>query len=226
MLRIVVSQIARLLPFLPPESFPGEIFPMTPFLTIARYVAAVLMLLVGSTPLLAQTDAEFPVAVLNLDRIFKTYPPFQAKLAPVKEGVQELEKKAQARQIELETKVAQLRMKQPGSPEFQKLQAEAAKLQAEAQQFVQQERAELQKQEAGIFLELYRQVEGEVQKYAKEHGIKLVIRQQDSSLEEGQPLGEILKSLNRGIIFEEGLDITDEILKALDKPKAEQGTDR
>jgi Skp family chaperone for outer membrane proteins len=199
---------------------------MTRCSRLPGYVLAALIVAVGSVPLAAQTDAEFPVAVLNLDRIFKTYPPFQAKLAPVKEGVQELEKKAQSRQIELETKVAQLRMKQPGSPEFQKLQAEAAKLQAEAQQFVQQERAELQKQEAGIFLELYRQVEGEVKKYAKEHRIKLVIRQQDSSLEEGQPLGEILKSLNRGIIYEEGLDITDEILKALDKPKAEQGTDR
>ena len=192
----------------------------------AGYIAAVLLLALGGAPVLAQADADFPVAVLNLDRIFKTYPPFQAKLAPVKEGVQELEKKAQSRQIELETKVAQLRMKQPGSPEFQKLQAEAAKLQAEAQQFVQQERAELQKQEAAIFLEMYRQVEEEVRKHAKEHGIKLVIRQQDSSLEEGQPLGEILKSLNRGIVYEEGLDITDEILESLAKRKPEQGADR
>jgi Skp family chaperone for outer membrane proteins len=199
---------------------------MTRFSTFAGYVVAALMLSVGGTPLPAQTDAEFPVAVLNLDRIFKTYPPFQAKLAPVKEGVQELEKKAQARQIELETKVAQLRMKQPGSPEFQKLQAEAAKLQAEAQQFVQQERAELQKQEAAIFLEMYRQVEEEVRKHAKEHRIKLVIRQQDSSLEEGQPLGEILKSLNRGIVYEEGLDITDEILESLAKRTPAQGADR
>jgi hypothetical protein len=53
-----------------------------------------------------------------------------------------------------------------------------------------------------------------------------VIRQQDSSLDDNQPLGEVLKSLNRGIVFEDGLDITDEILEALGKRKPEQGADR
>ena len=49
-----------------------------------------------------------------------------------------------------------------------------------------------------------------MKKYAKAKGLKLVIRQQDSSLDEKQPLAEILKSLNRGIIYEDGLDITDD----------------
>ncbi len=157
-----------------------------------------------------------PIALVNLDRIFKDHKPFQDKLVPIKEGVQEMEKKAQLRQIELETVVTQLRKAQPGTPEAQRLQQQAVKLQTDLQQFVAKERETLQKREATAHLELYRQVEEEVKKYCKEKGIKLVIRQQETSLDENQPLPEILKALNRGIVFEDGLDITSDILKALD----------
>ena len=78
----------------------------------------------------------------------------------------------------------------------------------------------MQKKEAAIFLAFYRDLEEEVRKYAKAKGLKLVIRQQESSLDENQQLQQILTSLNRGIIFEDGLDITDDILKALDAQAA------
>lgn len=161
-----------------------------------------------------------PIALVNMDRVFKTHQPLLDKLAPIKEGAQNLEKKAQLRQIELETVVTQLRKAQPGTPEAQRLQQQAAKLQTELQQFVVKEREELQRREAAVFLDMYRQLEDEVKKYAKAKGIKLVIRQQEGSLDEKQSLQEILKTLNRGIIYEEGLDITDEILKALDARNA------
>lgn len=186
---------------------------------------ATLSIVAGSLPA-ASADETLPIALVNMDRIFKTYKPLQDKLAPIKEGVQDLEKKAQLRQIELETVVTQLRKSQPGSPEFNRLQQQAAKLQTELQQFVAKERDALQKQEAGVLLDMYRQVDDEIKKYAKAKGLKLVIRQQDSSLDENQPLAEILKTLNRGIVYEDGLDITDEILKALDARAQAANKDR
>jgi len=164
----------------------------------------------------AQDVAPFPVALVNMDKIFKTHQPLLDKLAPIKTAAVELEKNLQLRNVELETVVNKLRAAQPGSPEAQRLQQQGAKLQAELQQFMQKERGDLQKREAAIFLDLYRQLEEEVRKYAKAKGIKLVIRQQEGSLDENQPLQQILTSLNRGIIYEDGLDITEEILKALD----------
>ena len=168
-----------------------------------------------SGTLVAQ-DAAFPVAVVNMDKVFNTYKPLQEKLAPVKEAAGELEKTIQLRNTELETVVNKLRAGEPGSPEWLRLQQQAAKLQAELQRFVQKEQGDLQKRQAGIYLAFYRNFDEEVRKYAKAKGIKLVIRQQEVSLDENQPLQQIQASLNRGIIFEDGLDITDEILKALD----------
>jgi len=166
--------------------------------------------------LIAQDTVPFPVAVVNMDKVFKTHQPLLDKLAPIKTAAVDLEKNVQLRNVELETVVNKLRAAQPGSPDAQRLQQQGAKLQAELQQFVQKERGDLQKREAAIFLDLYRQLEQEVRKFAKAKGIKLVIRQQEGSLDENQPLAQILASLNRGIIYEDGLDITEEILKALD----------
>jgi Skp family chaperone for outer membrane proteins len=169
-----------------------------------------------TVPLYGQDAAPLPVAVVNTERIFKTYQPLLDKLAPIKEAAQELEKNVQVRNVELETAVNKLRNAEPGSPEAQRLQQQAGKLQGELQQYIQQERGELQKREAAIFIEFYKGLEEEVRKYAKGKGIKLVIRQQESSLDENQQLQQIINSLNRGIIFEDGLDITDDIVKALD----------
>jgi Skp family chaperone for outer membrane proteins len=180
-------------------------------------LAALGLLTPGSGRLSADESPPLPIAVINMDRVFKTHQPLLDKLAPIKTAAQELEKNIQVREVELETAVNKLRNSQPGTPESQRLQQQAAKVQGELQQYIQKERGELQKRETAIFLEFYRQVEEEVRKHSKAKGIKLVIRQQDGSLDGNQPIQEIYKSLTRGIIFEDGLDITDDILKALDE---------
>ena len=157
----------------------------------------------------------FPVALLNVDRILKIHKPLQEKLEPLKDEAKELDAKVQVRQSELEGVGAQLRTVQPGTPDHQRLQLQFVKLQTDLQQFVATERQNLQKKEATIYLAFFRQLDAEIAKYAKAHGLKLVIRQHESSLEEGQPLADIYKALNRGILYEDGLDITDEILKAI-----------
>jgi len=164
----------------------------------------------------AGAQERLPIALVNVDKFFKSHKPFQDKLTPIKEALQEMEKKVQTRQIELETVVTQLRQAEPGTPAAQRLQQQAAKLQQDLQQFVAQERGELQKREVALLLEYYLLMNEEVKSYAQAKGIKLVIRQQDSSLDANQPPAEILKSLNRGILYEDGLDITDEILKAVE----------
>ncbi len=178
------------------------------------FLVAAALAAMGFAP--AGGQEPLPIAVVNVDRFYKNYQPFKDKLAPIQEAVGELDKKIQARQIELETVATQGRKAQPGSPDAQRLQQQYGKLQMELQQFVAKERGELQKREVALLLEVYKLLDEEVKKYAKAKGIKLVIRQQDSSLEENQPQAEILKSLNRGILYEDDLDITDEILKALE----------
>ena len=157
-----------------------------------------------------------PIAMVNVDRILKSHKPLLVKLDPLKAEGKELEAALQVRQAEIETIAGQFRRAQPGSPEQQRLQDQLGKLQADLQQFVVSERQQLQKKEVAVYLTFFRRLDAEVNKYAKEHGLKLVLRQYDTSFDDGQSLPDVMKALNRTILFEENLDITDDILKALD----------
>lgn len=164
----------------------------------------------------ARADDSLPIAILNMDRIFKTHQPLLDQLAPAREEAKALQEKLQLRQAEIETVANQIRKAEPGSPDFQRLQGQLLKLNGELRQLAEAGQQTIQKKETTIYLAFYRTLDEEVAKYAKAKGLKLVLRQQDNSLDEKQPVQEILKSLNRGIIYQDGLDITDDILKALD----------
>jgi len=155
------------------------------------------------------------VGLVNVDRILKDYKPLNDKLDPLKAEAKDLDAKVQVRQAELETVANQARQTQPGSAEFQRLQIQLVKLQTDLQQFVAKGRHDLQQKEATVYLSFFRQLDAEIGKYAKANGLKLVLRQYETSFEDGQSLPDVAKSLNRTILYEEGLDITDAILKAL-----------
>lgn len=172
------------------------------------------------TALLAIVPSAFaadplPIALVNVDRILKDYKPLNDKLAPLKAEAKEFEAALQVRQAELETVGNQIRQVQPGSPDHQRLQIQAVKMQNDLQRFIATSRNELQTKEATVYLAFFRHLDGEIAKYAKANHLKLVIRQHQTSFEDGQSLQDVAKALNRQILFEDGLDITDQILEAL-----------
>lgn len=192
------------------------------FLRISLLSLIVALIGVGNV----RGEDTFPVATLNLDRLFKNYEKLQDGLAPLKEAAMELEKRVQIRTIELETMGNELRRAQPGSPEFQRLQQRFAKAQNDLQQFVGEERGVIQKQEAAVYRDAYKRMQEEVGKYCKAKGIRLVLREPETSLDENQPVGEILKAVNSSIIYDEGLDITDEVLKAMEATESDDSSSK
>ena len=172
----------------------------------------------------AMAAEPLPVGLVNVDRILKEYKPLNDKLDPLKAEAKDLDGAVQVRQAEMETVANQARQTQPGSPDFQRFQIQLVKLQTDLQQFVAKGRHDLQQKEATVYLTFFRQLDVEISKYAKANGLKLVLRQYETSFEDGQSLPDVAKSLNRTILYEEGLDITDIILKALRTPTS--GGDR
>lgn len=185
----------------------------------AGVLLAASCLTLPALPATRGAEPPLPIALVNVDRIFKTYKPFQEKLEPLKAQAREFEQQVQVRQAELDTVLGQLRRAAPNSPEQQKLQLQVIKLQTELQHFINNGRAELQKKEATLYLSFFRRVDAEIARYAKAHGLKLVIRQPETTLDDNQPLAETLKALSRGILYEEGLDITEAILRGLESSR-------
>ena len=166
------------------------------------------------------------VALVNVDRILKDHKPLNDKLDPLKAEAKDFEGALQVRQAELEAVGNQLRQVQPGSPDQQRLQIQMVKLQTDLQRFVTTGRQNLQNKEAAVYLAFFRQLDAEISKYAKAHGLKLVLRQYETSFDDGQSLQDVAKALNRTILYEDGLDVTDAILKALNAPAPGSGVQR
>lgn len=182
--------------------------------------AALAAMGVGSAGIAQDKEpASFPVAIVNLDVLFKQDPKVVKALEELKLEAAEIDEKVKLRQTELEAIASDIRKAQPGSQEQLRLQQQGAKLTAELQQYVARERVNVQLKEAKIYLSAYQDIEGVVKAYCKERGIKLVIRQQTTSLEENQPAQEIIKALNRIVVYEDGLDITEAIREQMKKNK-------
>jgi Skp family chaperone for outer membrane proteins len=185
----------------------------------ATLLASLLLCLVAA-PVFAQ-DKTFPVAVVNLDKVFNGYKKHAERLQPIREGAKDLDESVQIRQVEMETTANQLRKAMPGSPDQLRLQQQLVKLQNDLRIFVETERLKLQKREVGALIGTQKDVDEQIKKLSKERGFKLVLRQYPPP-EENQALQEVIKNLNRDVVYhEEGLDITDEVLKALNATKAD-----
>lgn len=163
---------------------------------------------------------DLPLGLIDVGHIFKNYKPAAEKLATLKPAVQELEKTLQLRQVELEQIQRKLASPKEGDDRA-KLQGQFSKLQNELRIFVETERQGLQKRELQLQAEIYREVQAEVQNIAKERGLKLVVVRPRGSLD-SQDAGELNRTLNQLVIFDDGLDITDDVLEALQAKAADE----
>ncbi len=164
-------------------------------------------------------DKNFPIAVVNLDKVFNGCKKHAERLQPIREGAKELDESVQIRQVEMETTANQLRKAMPGSPDQARLQQQLLKLQNDLRIFVETERQKLQKREVGALVATQKDVDEQIKKISKERGLKLILRQYPLP-EENQPLQEVVKNLNRDVIYhEEAMDITEDLLKALNETK-------
>jgi Skp family chaperone for outer membrane proteins len=181
-----------------------------------------LSLIFAVAPLVRADDekSDLPVGLIDVGYIFKNYKPAAEKLATLKPALEELNKTVQLRQVEIEQVQRRLQASKEGD-DVGKLRAQLGKLQQDLRVYLQTEQQKLQKRELEIQAEIYKLVQAEVQRIAKERGLKLVLVRPRGNVE-SQDVGELTRTLNQLVIFEDGLDLSDEVLKALDQKEKGQ----
>jgi len=160
-------------------------------------------------------DPSLPIGLLNIEKIAQQHKPFQKKVAALQEQAKEIQASATLKQTELETVRGELQRAAPNSQEAKKLQEQYVRLQRELQTFVQEGQQKVRDKDLNLSHSLHREIEQVLKPYCKSKGLRLVIRTQNSSLDENQTPQQILQAINRGVLYEEGLDITADVLKLL-----------
>jgi Skp family chaperone for outer membrane proteins len=167
-------------------------------------------------------ESPLPIGLVNVEKIAQQHKPFQKQVAELQEQAKELQSSVTLKQSELQGVGNELQKTPQGSEKFEKLQNQLGKLQRELQAFVQEGQQKLRDQDLKNSLSLHRELNQVLKPYCKAKGLRLVVRMQNTSLDENQNPQQILQALNRGVLYEDGLDITDEVLKLLGE-KGEKG---
>jgi Skp family chaperone for outer membrane proteins len=161
-----------------------------------------------------QQPPAFPVAVVDMARVLNGYKQLTERKEEQQKLFQKAEESAKQRVEEAKRLQEELKAAKEGSAEHKRLFEELQAKSKEFQQFRGQQQQALVEAQSKMLLWAYERVVEQVQQYADAHQIKLVMQINPIPVE-GKPPQEIIAGINRQVIYQNSLDITDEILQAL-----------
>lgn len=171
------------------------------------------------TTLVAHLDAEkddgnTKVALIDINKVFEKHEKFQKKFKDLGERFKELEAMAKTEQAELKRMQDEFAKKE-GSAQTEEEKARIAKRESDLRVALSLEQKALAEQEAQIYFETYQEVATKCEELAKEKGVSLVMRMTKAEMKAEDP-NSVRTGLMRMVIYQkEGLDITDEIIAAV-----------
>ncbi|MCY2964929.1 MAG: OmpH family outer membrane protein [Planctomycetota bacterium] len=166
---------------------------------------------VGQEDRQARTD----IALVDMVKLFNADKEYVAKREELQSEVAEAQKAFQEKQQVLMQLQTEGRKAKPGSEEQRRIGTEFQQKAKETEEFRQNHILKVLEAEKMLNIKTYRVIADRIQKYADEKGIRLVIRFAAQPLDETKPPQEILALINQDVVYQSGLDITEEILQTL-----------
>jgi Skp family chaperone for outer membrane proteins len=195
---------------------------VTTFLSRATIVAACLTVLLLTTAARAQTGARpsgTSVAVIDLGAVFEKHARLKTQLEQIKTQIDAFEAYVRQEKQKIEALAEQLKTLKPGTPDYAGKEKEFASLSADLQVQVRQKSREFLEQEAQIRYESYQEIQQHVATFCQSYGIQLVIRFNREPIDGSKPQ-EVQMGLNRPIVYQNSLDITQHIIDSLNPTAA------
>lgn len=159
------------------------------------------------------------VGLVDVQQIYRDHKPFVERIKEFSTEGEAAQKKIEGKNIAFGELVQKLKATEQGSKEFNDLQRKAQKLQSEIQESVNNERKQLATKELALNVEFHKAIRAAIDKVAREKGIKIVFNRTKHALESEKP-EESLAAINQPVLFEDGLDITADVQKALEAEAA------
>jgi Skp family chaperone for outer membrane proteins len=156
------------------------------------------------------------VAVVDVKRIFREDAEFKVGFEKLRNELEAYQKQSVIRQTEIASLQQKLQAMKPGSAERDKAQLLLARLQTELNLTNERRQQEFMRREAALYGDTYAKITEAVSRHAKAHGIGLVVRSDQEEIDPNNNKS-VLGAVNRIVVYQENLDITDAILEAMNK---------
>jgi len=157
---------------------------------------------------------EMGLAVLDVGRVFRDHRKFQERLSALRAEMEEAKQTLTVRQVEIEGTQRKLNGLRPGTPEHEQTQLLLARLQTELKLYAERLQQNFAKREMTLYADVYEDVSSAVEQYARQHKIRLVLRSNEITMNPDNR-NSVLGAVNRQVVFQQGLDITDVIVQQL-----------
>jgi Skp family chaperone for outer membrane proteins len=157
------------------------------------------------------------IAVIDMVRVFNEYPRFREGRDALRRTIETEQERCDALAAEIGAMEDRLNGLDRSSADYRDLKGRIASSSAELRQLKSGLQRRLFQAESGLYEATYRTVRAEVQHFAEQNGISLVIRfthEKDDESGKTDPQRTIAK-LQAQVVYHAGLDITDEILAGL-----------
>ena len=154
------------------------------------------------------------IAVVDLAKVFDSHKRLSEKRDEIRRDAKTADDQFKVLTDAVRKLQEELKIHKPGSSDHTRIQRELQEKTAAIQKFQKEQVQELQKMEAEVYMDAYRQIVEDIQRIAEARGLRLVLRYQADKTDSKDPK-KLLESLNRQVLYEKGLDITDEVVQAV-----------
>ena len=166
-------------------------------------------------PVAGAPTAAHRIAVVDIGYVFKMHTGFKAKKADLESQMKQASDRLKQEQAALRKMAQDLQNSPPGTEQYKQLEEEIARRNADLQIRFQLQDKEFARKEAAIYHTVYQEIEEEVRYLASQSGLDAVLRFNGDTVDSDQP-AQVMRNVNKLVVwFNEGLDVTPEILRRL-----------
>lgn len=160
------------------------------------------------------------VAVLDVAKVFRVNRAFDDQMKSIRDEAERLKSQIQQRQTQIQEDAKQVLTYEVGSEERNRKETEIEQRQAKLRTEARQLEMQLLTREAGIYHQTYEKMKQVVESAATANNISLVLRF-DSTPINPENRAEVIKGVNRSVVYHHQLDLTSMVIDAMGPVTAE-----
>lgn len=192
---------------------------------ITRLSAAIaITTLFCSLNLFAQEGTGGLVTVLDVAKVFEQNQAFSTKMEQIKTQATALKESIQERQRKIQQDAMAVQDLEVGSETRNQRELELEQRQTALRTEARQKEQDLLNREAQIYYETYEAMQSVVTKVAQENNIALVLRYDSTPIDKTNR-NEVIKGVNRTVVYHKQLDLTKLVSETLNARTAGAGRD-
>lgn len=162
-------------------------------------------------------EAQAQVAIIDLKYVFDNHMRFKQMTEEMRRSVQAAETDINARKDRINSLIKQLEGVKKGTPDYKQLEDEITQQKADLNALVSNTKREFMRREAKIYYIVYQEIVQEVEYFAQQNRLTLVLRFNGDPIDENDP-DLVAKHLNKQVVWHHrNIDITGLILDTLNK---------